>query len=208
MQSNGKFTVLYAGNLGPLQALETAIDAAALLADEPQIQIVFIGTGQSEAGLKARAEAKKLRNVLFLGAKPLERMNAFNATADALLVHLRDSRLMRSTTPSKTQVAMACAKPVLMGVAGDATEIVNTAGAGMTFQPENPRSMAAAIMRLHALSPDARRSMGEAGRRYYEANMSLDVGASRIERIIQQALVEDRAPAERGVAGDRIGIRP
>jgi len=187
MQSEGRFTVLYAGNLGPLQALNTLIDAAALLRDKTGIQFVVIGTGQAEQALKTRASDLNLANVRFLPAQPLSRMNAFNASADALLVHLRDIGLMRATTPSKTQVAMACGKPILMGVAGDAAELVESAGAGLTFAPENPRAMADAVLQMYEMPADERRTMGANGRRFYETRMALRVGAERLSALIARA---------------------
>ena len=192
MNSANQFTVLYAGNLGPLQGLETVVDAAALLQEHTNIQIVFVGSGQSEAALLKRATARGLINIKFLGPRPLHRMNAFNNTADALLIHLRDIPLMRSTTPSKTQVAMASARPILMGVAGDAADLLTEAGAGITFAPENPAAMADAILRLSLLSYDQRKAMGDAGRRYYERTMSLSVGTARLGNLINEAAIGRR----------------
>jgi colanic acid biosynthesis glycosyl transferase WcaI len=192
MNSENRFTVLYAGNLGPLQGLETVIDAAALLQEHTNIQIVLVGSGQTEAALQKRVAELGLKNVHFLGRRPLGRMNAFNATADALLIHLRDIPLMRSTTPSKTQVAMASARPILMGVAGDAADLLREAAAGIAFAPENPVAMADAILQLSLLSRKEREEMGKAGRRYYEQTMSLSVGSARLARLIGDAALAAR----------------
>ena len=188
MDAGGCFTVLYAGNLGPLQAIDTVLDTAKLLSDVPDIRFVVIGGGQQESRLRERASQLQLRNVRFLGPRGLDQMNRYNATADALLVHLKDIRLMRSTTPSKTQVAMASARPILMGVAGDAADVVRAADAGIAFEPENPRAMADAILHLKSLSPERRREMGNAGRRFYETEMSLDVGAAKAAKLIEESV--------------------
>jgi colanic acid biosynthesis glycosyl transferase WcaI len=193
MDSNGRFTVLYAGNLGPLQAIDTVLEAAALLRDMPDVQFVLVGSGQAESRLRARASELRLENLRFLGPRPLDEMNSFNATADALLVHLKDIRLMRCTTPSKTQVAMACGRPILMGVAGDAAMAVEAAHAGVTFEPENPRAMADAVLELRNLSTERRRAMGNSGRKYYETRMSLDVGSERLATLIRNAAVTSRS---------------
>jgi glycosyltransferase involved in cell wall biosynthesis len=192
MNSENRFTVLYAGNLGPLQGLETVIEAAALLQKHTNIQIILVGSGQTEATLRKRVADLGLKNVHFLGRRPLRRMNAFNATADALLIHLRDIPLMRSTTPSKTQVAMASARPILMGVAGDAADLLREAGAGIAFAPENPVAMADAILQLSLLSCKEREAMGKAGRRYYEKTMSLKVGSARLARLVSDAALSVR----------------
>ena len=193
MQSRERFTILYAGNLGPLQSIETVIRAAALLRKERDILFVLIGTGQSEARLRSLTAELRLDNVRFLGSRSLDQMNVYNATADALLVHLKDIRLMRCTTPSKTQVAMASARPILMGVAGDAARVVEDAGAGFTFEPENPQAMADAILRLKNLPAKRREEMALAARRYYLEQMSLEVGADRLAALIEQAADESRS---------------
>ena len=114
-----------------MQGLETVIQAAALVKARPEIQIVIAGTGHDEAMLKAKAAELGASNVLFLGRRQYWEMAGINAIADVLLVHLRDLPFFRATIPGKTQVALASGKPVLMGVAGDAADLVIKAGAGL-----------------------------------------------------------------------------
>src|SRR5207248_980563 len=84
----GRFNVVYAGNMGPYQGLETVIRAAALLKSALAIQIVMVGTGQEEEKLKAYARDLDATNVRFLGQRPLSEVGKINNLADVLLVHL------------------------------------------------------------------------------------------------------------------------
>ena len=70
------------------------------------------------------------------------------ALADALLVHLKDDPLFRITIPSKTQAYLAAGRPILMGVSGDAADLVLQSGAGLVFEPENAGNLCASIQRL------------------------------------------------------------
>jgi glycosyltransferase involved in cell wall biosynthesis len=179
----GKFNVIYAGNIGPLQELETVVRAAALLRDLEDVQIVIVGSGTREADVRALAETLDARNVLFLGRRPLEEMNAINALADVLLVHLADIPFLHSTVPSKVQVALVSGKPVLLGVRGDAAELIEASGGGVTFEPGNAESLALRLRELHARPASALREMGERGRAYYFENLSLDIGYRRMAKL-------------------------
>lgn len=188
----GKFNVIYAGNLGAFPALDTVIRAAARLREHRDIQIVLAGTGQNEPQLKELARSLDLDNVLFLGYRPFNEMPQINALADALLVHLRDLPFFRTTIPSKTQVALASGKPVLMGVGGEAGEIIDRANAGITCAPENEAALADAILRMRALPQEERDRLGRNGRDFYLREMSLETGGSRMEEIFTRIVEAKR----------------
>jgi len=181
------FTVTFAGNMGTVQALDTVLDAAALLRDRPEIRIVLVGGGLDVDRLKQRAETMGLENVVFLARRPIAEIGEILTLSDALLVHLRKDPLFEITIPSKTQAYLMAGRPILMGVEGDAARMVENAGAGIAFEPENPEALADAIRRLHTLSPEERRGMGESGSRYYRERLALKVGAARFAESLEQA---------------------
>jgi lipopolysaccharide/colanic/teichoic acid biosynthesis glycosyltransferase len=187
------FTVTFAGNMGTVQALDTVLDAAALLRNEPAIRILLVGGGLDVERLAARAKSMALDNVVFLPRRPIAEIGEILTLSDALLVHLRKDPLFEITIPSKTQAYLMAGRPILMGVEGDAARMVEKAGAGISFEPENPDSLAEAIRRLHALSAHERRDMGESGSRYYRDKLALKVGAARfVESLAQASLLKPR----------------
>lgn len=173
-----RFNVIYAGNMGAAQALKNVLEAAALLADVSDLQFVFIGNGVEEDELKRFVTVAGLSNVLFLGRKAPHQMPAYFALADVLLVHLRKDPLFTITIPSKTTAYMACGRPILAAVNGDAAELVKSAGAGLACQPEDPNALAAAIRELHALPYDQREAMGSAGRQTFLRNYTRCISQS------------------------------
>jgi glycosyltransferase involved in cell wall biosynthesis len=183
----GRFNVVYAGNLGAFQGLETVIRAAARIAHEPTIQVVIVGTGQREAALKALARELGVGNVRFLGRREYWDMPKFYALADVLLVHLRDLPFFAATIPSKTQVSLACGRPILMAVRGDAADVIRRAGAGVTCLPEDDAEMADAIVKLAHTHPEELEAMGARGRAAYMEMMSLEVGGASTEALLRQA---------------------
>lgn len=180
------FTVVFAGTMGKAQALDTLLDAAALLKNE-HARFVLVGGGIEVERLRSRAEAERLDNVSFLARRPPSEIGEVLASGDALLVHLRDDPLFRITVPSKTQAYMVAGRPILMGVAGDATSMVEEANAGVCFAPEDPEAMAGAVRKLMALPTERLAAMGDHGRQYYERELSLKVGAGRLAGVLERA---------------------
>lgn len=190
---DGGFTFLYAGNLGPLQGLETVIEAAARVRDIPQVRVVLMGTGPAEAGLRELARRLDARNVTFVGRRPVEEMNAVNALGDVFLVSLRDLEVMRATIPSKVQVGLASGRPILAALAGDGAALLEAAGAGIAVPPGDAAALAAAMRRFASLGANELRAMGERGRQYYDAHLSLAAGVERTDAVFQAVLAEVHA---------------
>jgi len=109
------------------------------------------------------------------------------AIADALLVHLNDSEYLRATVPSKTQVSLAVARPIVLAAHGDAADIIHAAGAGVVCPPGSPAALAEAITTMYKTTVTEREKMADAGRRYYLETMSMDRGAREIEALLLQA---------------------
>jgi glycosyltransferase involved in cell wall biosynthesis len=186
----GEFSILYSGNVGPAQALDIIIAAAErTIESHPQIVFVIMGGGIDRARLEKAAAARQLPNIRFLPrCTPIEAA-AKAATADALLIHLRDEPLFAATIPSKTQAALRAGKPILIGVRGDAADLVGAAQAGIAFQPGDGAALAAAAIKLADLPADVRLAMGASGAQFYDDELSMEVGAKRFAELFS-AVVE------------------
>jgi colanic acid biosynthesis glycosyl transferase WcaI len=182
----GRFNIVYAGNLGRLQGLEAVIRAAARVRSVRAIQVVIVGVGQQEPELRTLARSLGATNVLFVGRRPYQEMPQIGALADVHLVHLRDLPFFRATIPSKTQVALACARPVLMAVNGDAADIVRKAEAGVTCPPEDESRLADAMVALAETPREELEAMGQRGRRFYLDEMSLDIGGRQMDGLLRE----------------------
>ncbi len=190
---NDKVRIVFAGNMGKAQALGTVMEAAELLAKlRPEVCFVLVGSGVELESLKQRVATAGLGNVVFIPRVPMSEVGAILGAADALLVHLKDDPLFAITIPSKTQAYMAIGKPLIMAVRGDAAELVERAGCGVTAMPESAQSLAEAVIRLAELSAGERAVMGECSRRFYEAELSLAVGVEHFASLF-------RALAQRAV---------
>jgi glycosyltransferase involved in cell wall biosynthesis len=186
---SNRFNIMFAGNMGKAQALDAVLRAADLVKnDYPNIQFVFIGDGLETDNLKKISKDLKLANVLFLSRQPLSEIGEIMALADVLLVHLRDDPLFAITIPSKIQSYLAIGRPILVGVRGDAADLVLKAQAGLVCTPEDPLSIADRVGQFAQMSQEELCKMGENGRKYYQQELSLQTGAKRIESLLESVV--------------------
>lgn len=180
--------VMYAGGIGEVQSLETALRAMALV-DRPDLALALAGTGVAVPGLQRLADDLRLGDrVRFLGGFPMEEMPALIAEADAQLVSLKDLPLFRGTIPSKLQASLACAAPIVCSVAGDAAELVRRSGCGFTAAPEDPESLAEAFRQLAEASPADLAAMGSRARSTYVSELGEDSGAAALEELLMKTV--------------------
>lgn len=178
------FRVLFAGTMGKAQALDAVLDAAKILKDElPDVKFVFVGGGVESERLKERAVLEAIQNVVFIPRVPMSQVGVMLRAANVLLVHLKKDPLFEITIPSKTQAYMAVGKPVIMGVSGDAEDIVRDAGCGFCADSESPISIAQAVRDARNSSAEKMLQLGRSGAEYYKNNMSLKVGAAKFKEI-------------------------
>ena len=161
------FTVMYAGNFGPYQGLDTLLDAAERLRHRPDVGVALVGGGVREPWLREEVERRGLKAVTFVPPVPFAEMTEVLALGDAHLVSLQDLPVFRTTLPSKLQATLAAGKPIIGAVTGDAAGVIDASGAGIVVPPGDSTALAAAISGLADSTPERLRAMGESGRRYY-----------------------------------------
>jgi colanic acid biosynthesis glycosyl transferase WcaI len=167
-----KFVASYIGTMGNAHGLETLLAAAAALQHQnPDVVFLLVGEGAEKARIHAAAQSRGLTNVRFLDQQPREKIPAFISASDACLVLLKKTDVFKTVIPTKMLEFMSCARPVILGVDGQARQIVEQARAGLAIEPENAAALAAAISRLQA-DPNLARTMGQNGRKYILENFS------------------------------------
>ncbi len=179
------FLLMYAGNHGSAQGLDSAIDAFTALPPGSSRHLVLVGEGTQKAMLRQRADGHP--NIHFVDPQARDAMPHLMAGADAQLVSLADRPLFAVTMPSKLQSVLAAGTPVLVSARGDAAKTVEHCGAGLTVEPGSAQQLGVAVERLAGLRPDERHAMGRRGRLHYESTMSRRVGVPRLASILQRA---------------------
>lgn len=181
------FSVLFAGNMGDAQGLDSVLTAAEILQDRSvEAKLVFLGDGIAAGRLKTTAAAKNLHNVHFLPKVPVSVVGTYLAAAKVLLIHLRDNELFDITIPSKTQAYMASGKPLLMAVRGDAADLVRQASCGVCVNPGNPESLADAITKMASMGDSELLRYAENASAFYRNYLSVTAGCDAFASVFRQ----------------------
>jgi glycosyltransferase involved in cell wall biosynthesis len=161
-----RFLICYIGTMGNAHGLETLIAAAEELQSAlPRAMFLLIGEGAEKERIVQLAAARGLTNIQFLGQQLRERIPAYVSAADVCLVMLKKTELFKTVIPTKLLEYMACERPVIVAVDGQARQIVEEASAGIFVEPENSQDLVKAVVDL-AEDPERRRLMGASGRQY------------------------------------------
>lgn len=184
LQFEPGFNVVFAGNLGTVQALDNVFAAALMLRDEPDVRFVLVGSGSRSEWLQQETRRLGLDNVRMPGRFPPSDMPGILTQASALLVSLVNDPIMSQTVPSKLQAYLAAGRPIIACLDGEGSRVVMEAGAGVACPAEDAQALADAVRRLRDALPEERQRMALCGRSYYEQHFEPKLLARRLARIL------------------------
>lgn len=182
----GKFICSYIGTIGMACGLEVVLQAGELLKQRGRedVQFLLVGDGAVREDLAKQAADRGLSNVLFVGRQPKDLMPNYLSISDCCLVHLRRKDLFKTVLPSKIFEASAMERPIVLGVEGDAAELVKASGGGLCIEPDNAEQLVDAVLRL-ADDATLREQLGCDGRAYITRHYDRGILAARYLEIVQ-----------------------
>ncbi|MBX3089085.1 MAG: glycosyltransferase family 4 protein [Cryobacterium sp.] len=182
-------SIVYAGNIGPLQDLENVVEAGAAVSDVEGLTITLFGSGLSEEVVRQTIERVGARNVRFEGRLPREQMGSVYSRSDFQLVTLKDLPIFRGTIPSKLSASLHAGIPVITNIAGDVADLVRENKLGVVCAPDSVEALSEAFLFAHKLSRSERAAMGSRCRSYYKKAMSRQSGIDRIETVLSDIVI-------------------
>ncbi|MGK7876285.1 MAG: glycosyltransferase family 4 protein [Xenococcaceae cyanobacterium] len=182
-QLEGKFVVLYSGNIAHTQGLETAIEAAKRLQHILDIAIVIVGAEKALARLERYCQKCGADNVRLLPFQPREKLPEMLAAADVGLV-VQKHNVISFNMPSKIQVLLASGCAIIGSVPamGTAARAIEKSGGGIVVPPEDPDALAKAIVDLYS-NPAQVLALGHRGRQYAEKYYAFELALDRYEQL-------------------------
>lgn len=165
-----KFNVVYAGNIGRMQNVETVIQAAAKMQQHQDICFHIFGEGVYKSKLTALAEELKTDNLVFHSMLETKDAPALYASADINIIPLAKD-IYKTALPSKTATCLACQKPIIFAIGKDSRfgRQAEKAFPSVTLTDCDSQSLADAIVAIKAKaapapgSPDAFRPFAATG---------------------------------------------
>jgi glycosyltransferase involved in cell wall biosynthesis len=174
--------------MGMAHGLESIVAAATQLRDaHPEIVFLMLGEGADKERIVGLAQERGLNNVRFVDQQPREKVPAYISASDACLVLLKKADLFKTVIPTKMLEFMSCARPVILGVDGQARKILEEAGGGLIIEPEDANALVKAILGL-AADREKARELGQNGREHIVRRFSRHQTAEEYIRVLERLL--------------------
>ncbi len=201
---DGKFVVLYSGNIALTQGLETVVKAAAALRDVPDIAFVIVGEAKGLQRLQQECQDIGADNVLLLPFQPREKLPEMLAAADVGLV-VQKKNVISFNMPSKIQVLLASGRALVASVPdnGTAARAIRQSCGGVVVTPEDSQALAAAVLDLYQ-HPEKVKTLGYNSRQFAIEQYSFDQALNNYESLCysvkaQTPIIESRVVSKQQV---------
>jgi len=189
--SRDTFKVVYAGNLGKMQGIDTVLAAAKALQENSNIEFVIFGKGAEEDALKKQAAEEKLTNLEFFPLLPEDRVSEVYSLGDACVVCCK-AGTGGGGVPSKTWSIMACGRPLLISFdAGcELCRIVESARAGLCSDAGDGQALAQNVLRLYE-QPEEKETLGKNARGYAVTFAGKETATENYIQLMKETAKED-----------------
>lgn len=186
--SEDPFHLLFAGNLGIAQDLETIIMAVGKLARQGvKIKLELFGSGHKTSWIQETLKKNHWDNFIILkGRHPIESMPQFFSKADALVVSLSSNQLFKKMIPGKLQSYLASGKPILAILEGEGEQIVSQNNCGLTARPGQIDQVTQCILEFSKLSSAELKLMGENSKKYFKQHFEREKVLSLLMQMMEE----------------------
>ena len=182
------FNILYCGNLGLIQNIETIPEVMKRI-DNSDIQFHVIGMGPKSEKLVSQIKENQLDDKLvYHGPIPAKKAASYFASADALYVSLKDEGYVGKTIPNKLVMSMVFGKPIIGIVGGDGKKLLEESRGGVVCE-NNPDQIADAINQLYSKTIEERKKLGENNRTFYLNNLSIKMCGEKVNKVLSDELL-------------------
>jgi len=181
-KSNNEFIIIYAGILGIAQNIKTILDTAIILKKE-NIKFLLIGSGPEQKILKDYSKQNNIENVKFIEQVPKNKISDYMSLADCGIIPLKKIPVFETTIPSKIFDYMSANLPILLGVKGEAKEILEQSEAGICFEPDDVDDLVEKILYMKNNRSELE-EMRTKGRKFVIRNFNRNKLAEKLEKII------------------------
>lgn len=179
------FSVVFAGNIGKAQSVETIVESAKKLKNISNLKIVFVGSGSSLAWIQEEKKRFNLDNIECVGRFDLSVMPLIYSKAKLMLLTLNSDDILKYTLPWKTQSYLAAGKPILGAIDGEGARIILESDCGFVGKAEDAEELANNIRRAMNLSTMELEKLGKNGLAYFEKHFEMQNQTKKLFQLIE-----------------------
>ena len=175
---------MYAGNIGEAQDFYSILKAANKLKKNQNIHWIIIGDGRRSDWVKNKINEYKIQSTFhMLGRHEIEKMPEYYSLADAMLFTLKDELIFSLTIPAKVQSYLACGKPILAMINGEASKIINDNKAGYTCSAGDFNTLVKNINKMTSLNKKDLNELADNSLKCYQEFFERDMLLKKVEKI-------------------------
>lgn len=187
-KENNTFDLVFAGNIGPAQSVETIVEAANLLKENEKIKFHIIGDGLSKEFCENLVKKYKLNNIKFYGYFDVKEIPKFYSLADAFLITMVNNEVVNSTLPAKIQSYMLAGKPILGAINGEVKNVIEEAKCGLCCDSLDYKSFAKLIVKASKSDNKIMSTWSNNAYKYYQNNFEKEKCLDQLENIFKKAV--------------------
>jgi colanic acid biosynthesis glycosyl transferase WcaI len=169
------FKVLFAGNIGDAQDIETILEGAEILRENKQIKWIFLGEGRKRKWLETEIKKRNIGDQVFCyGRYPTTTMPHFFSQASVMLASLKKNPVFELTVPAKLQTYMASRKPIIALLSGEGNQIVQESNCGYGITSGDSKLLAETVHKMSTFSNNELEVLADNGFHYYQEHFDKD----------------------------------
>lgn len=184
----GKKVIGYIGTHGMAHKLDFILECAKKMDGKNNYHFLLVGSGAEKENLLKLKDSLNLSNITMLDPVPKTEVKRYISVLDVSLINLKKSDLFLTVIPSKIFENAAMEIPILMGVGGEAKDIIESYRAGLCFEPENEVDFIAKLDLL--LSDEEFYEKCKTGCRKLAADFDRKVLADKMLKIIEDSIMQ------------------
>lgn len=182
-QLKKNFSVVFAGNIGEAQSVETIVEAAKILKTQKSpVQIFVVGSGSKLEYLENSKVKFELSNLILPGRFEQNEVAWIYEASNILLLTLSNSPTFDLTVPLRTQSYLAAGKMIVAAVNGESARIIVDSGAGLHGPAEDYQTLSQNLQLAFEMPSMDREEKGKQGKDYFQRHFDMD---TQVERLIQ-----------------------
>lgn len=183
--NNDTFDIVFAGNIGPAQSVETIVETANKLKTNKNILFHIVGDGLNKKACEDLANSYSLENILFHGFHDVKEMPKYYSLADCFIITMVDNEVVNSTLPAKLQSYMLAGKPIIGAISGEVKEVISEANCGYCCDSNNYDELADIVLKVYN-DKDKLNVFGLNALKYYKIHFDKEICLDKLEDIFKQ----------------------
>lgn len=168
VKNDNTFKIFHIGNMGSAQDLES-LAKAIRLSNRDNISWHFVGDGSERNKFEKKLKYFGIeKNIYFYGLVPQQFLNEFYNKADALILSLKRSPILKLYLPARLSDYLYHSKPILLMASGDVFDIIKEHQCGLVSKSAEYKKLALNIDKLFKSSENFKIKLSQNSKKLYK----------------------------------------